>query len=137
MANAANPERLVIRPQYHFRKVGQDIHIWDVRALLKSAKLLPIIDMPLADIREIDEPYWFDHGGPAPTCRAILGHVVQAMDTDLSYPILLCSDGRIMDGMHRVLKALHQGHSHIKARKLLHTPPPDHVNTSPADLPYE
>ncbi len=127
----------MIRAQYHFRKVGADIHIWDVRRLLRSAETLPIIDVPLAEIGEIDEPYWFDHGGPVPTCRVILGHVQQAMETDLSYPILLCSDARVMDGMHRVLKALQLGHSHIKARKLSQTPPPDHLNRSPDDLNYD
>jgi len=127
----------MIRPQYHFRWVGDDLYIWDVRALLKQAESLPVISVPLTSIKEIDEPYWFGHGGPEPTCRAVLAHVEQALEADLSYPILLCADGRVMDGMHRVLKALHLNKSHIQARKLNKTPPPDHMNKHPDDLPYE
>ena len=30
-------------------------------------------------------------------------------ETDLEYPIILAADGRVMDGMHRVCKALLEG----------------------------
>lgn len=127
----------MIRPQYHFRWVGKDLHIWDVRALLEQSKSLPIIEVPLSEIKEIDEPYWFDHGGPPPTCRNVLAHVEQALETDLSFPILLCAEGRVMDGMHRVIKALHRNETSIRARKLIKTPPPDHKNKKPEELNYD
>jgi len=127
----------MIRPQYHFRWVEGDVHIWDVRKLLELAKHLEVIQVPLSQIKEIDEPYWFDHGGPKPTCRNVLAHVEQALKTDLNYPILLCAEGRVMDGMHRVIKALHIGEATIKARQLVKTPPPDHLNKDPKDLSYQ
>lgn len=127
----------VVRPQYHFRKIGADLHIWDVRKLLDLARGLPVQDVLLSDIEEIDEPYWF--GDPdivPPTCRAIMAHAEQVAGTDLSYPILLCPNGRIMDGMHRVMKAVGAGHATIKARRLQTLPPPDHLNKHPDDLDY-
>ena len=42
-----------------------------------------------------------------------------------------------MDGMHRVLKALMQGRSHIRAVRFETDPEPDYVGVlDPDDLPY-
>lgn len=125
-----------IRPQYHFRRVGAHVHIWNVIALLKAAQHLPVLQVPLSDISEIDEPYWYELGDNQPTCRSVMEHARQIEAADLKWPILLCADGRVMDGMHRVLKAVMLGHSHIAARQLTTTPPPDHVDVSANDLPY-
>jgi len=136
MANHRFAKRAVIRPQYHFRWVDGHLHSWDVRKLLVSAEDLPVLKIPLSDIKEIDEPYWFGDGGEAPTCRRIMDHAAQVAGTDLAYPILLCADGRIMDGMHRVMKAVGLGHETVKARKLLATPPPDFIDVAAKDLDY-
>ena len=58
-------------------------------------------------------------------------------DADLTFPVILSSDGRIMDGMHRVLKALLAGLSHISAVRFSSDPEPDYVGVDPDDLPYE
>ena len=126
----------MIRPQYHFRWIDGHLHSWDVRKLLVSAAHLPIQDIPLTKIKEIDEPYWFGEGGDTPTCRRIMDHAAQVAGTDLAYPILLCADGRIMDGMHRVMKAVGLGHPTIKARQLPQTPPPDFIDIAAEDLDY-
>ena len=56
---------------------------------------------------------------------------------DLSFPIILSSDGRVMDGMHRVAKAVLLARSTIKAVQFRDDPEPDYVGVSPDDLPYE
>ena len=58
------------------------------------------------------------------------------LDADLAFPVILSSDGRIMDGMHRVCKALLHGHTHITAVRFAADPPPDHVGKNPDELPY-
>ena len=126
----------MIDPQYHFRKVGERVHIWNVRKLATLAKDLDVIEVPLDQIREIDEPYWFECTGDTPTGRRILEHVTQWQDVDLAHPILLCSDGRIFDGMHRVMKALAFGQKTIKAKRFAATPPPDYYDKKPDELPY-
>jgi hypothetical protein len=126
----------MLRPQYHFRRVGPDTLIWDVRKLAERARDLPVLDHPLAAIAEIDEPYWFDATDGTATCRAVLDHARQIEAADLSFPILLCAEGRVMDGMHRVMKALALGQRTIQARRLPVTPPPDYRNRAPDDLPY-
>lgn len=125
-----------LRPQYHFRRVGAQTHIWDVRTLIEQIAELPIIEVPLAEIAELDEAYWFDMGGAVPTCRAIADHMILAQKADLSYPILLCAEGRVMDGMHRVVKSVTLGHKTITAKRLAVTPPPDYVDVAADDLPY-
>ncbi len=125
-----------LRPQYHFRKVGAQTHIWDVRQLLMEAADLPIVHIPLADIRELDETYWYDDAANVPTCRAVADHMAQVQAADLSYPILLCAEGRVMDGMHRVVKAYLANHVTIAARQLRVTPPPDHIDVPADQLSY-
>ncbi len=58
-------------------------------------------------------------------------------DADLAYPIILAADGVVMDGMHRVAKALRAGMTDIEAVQFNTDPPPDHVGRGPGDLPYD
>lgn len=124
----------MIRPQYHFRNVQGRVHIWDVRKLAVLAADLPITEHALSAIREIHEPYWFSDD--TPTCARVMEHAAQVATSDLAYPVILCAEGRIMDGMHRVMKARGLGHTTIKARQLTVTPPPNFIDVAPKDLPY-
>ena len=89
--------------------------------------------VPISSIGEVDEPYW----GDPTSCRNIAEHVRLINEADLMYPIILSSDGRVMDGMHRVLKALIQGETHVLAVRFIDDPAPDFVGVDPDDLPYE
>ena len=90
--------------------------------------------MALADIRELGEP-WFG-SGEAPTWRALVEHVKLMDAADLSFPIILAADGAVMDGMHRVAKALRAGHPDVEAVQFALDPRPDYLNVQPTDLPY-
>ena len=57
--------------------------------------------------------------------------------TDLAYPIIVCPSGRVMDGMHRVVKAFLEERTWVLAYRLPILPPPDYVGVNPEDLPYE
>ena len=126
----------MIRPQYHFRWIDGQLHSWDVRKLARLAEDQPVIDVALEDIKEINEPYWFGEGGDVPTCKRIMEHAKQVEGVDLSFPILLCSEGQVMDGMHRIMKAHGLGHITIKAKRLPETPPPDNIGQTPDQLSY-
>ena len=56
---------------------------------------------------------------------------------DLSYPIILNSEGRVVDGMHHVRKAVRLGEPHIQAVQFTADPEPDFAGVRPDDLPYE
>jgi len=93
--------------------------------------------VPLTEIRELDEAYWFGGEGERPTCRAVAEHARLIQETDLSYPIILSAEGRVMDGMHRVAKAYMKGHESIEAVQFDVTPEPDYVGVEVEELPYD
>lgn len=122
-----------MRKQYHFRPGAAGLRAWDIDRLVALAKHLEPQLVPVASILELDEPYW----GEPMTCRNVAEHARLINEADLGYPVILSSDGRIMDGMHRVLKALIQGQSHIRAVRFVIDPEPDFVGVDPDDLPYD
>ena len=127
-----------MRQQYHLKTVGGQRYVWDVNKLVVKAKALPVFNMPLSDIKELDETYWFEEGGwKKPTTRYIALHAKLISECDLKHPIILHSDGRVMDGMHRCCKALIEGRDTIKAVKFEHDPQPDYIDPDWDNLPYE
>jgi len=125
-----------MRPQYHFRPSANGLCAWDVRRLVQLSTALVPERVPLSAISELDEPYWT--GGPSQrmTCREVVDHARLMLDCDLAYPVILSSDGRVMDGMHRICKALLEGRNEIEAVRLVHDPEPDYIGVQPDDLPY-
>lgn len=128
---------LIMRKQYCFRKTEKGVLIWDVHRLVELSSNFQIIEVPLEEIAEIDENFWYINNGHIPTCRSIANHIKLMNETDLKHPIILCQDGRIMDGMHRVLKAFLQGHKTIKAVRFNLNPEPDYIDVDENDLPYD
>jgi hypothetical protein len=124
-----------VRKQYHLRPSQGRFIAWDVDRLVQLTKNFPRIPVPLDAIREIDEPHWFSGGAQEATCRAVMEHARMINETDLQFPIILSSDGRVMDGMHRVLKAMLNGSESIEAVRFEQDPEPDFVDVAIEDLP--
>ena len=124
-----------MRKQYHFRLGQQGLDAWDVDRLISLSAGLPVIDVPLASIREIDSEYWYDHGY-RPTVRSVAEHARLIAEADLSWPILLSHDGTVMDGMHRVARALGDGAATIRAVQFVSPVEPDYRGCKPNELPY-
>ena len=91
----------------------------------------------MTSIEELDEPFWFGDEGMIPTCKAVADHCRLIDETDLDFPIILSSNGRVMDGMHRVAKAYLQAREHIEAVQFEVDPDPDYVNHDVDSLPYD
>jgi hypothetical protein len=125
-----------MRKQYHSRTSDGRRLIWDVDRLVEASAGLPQHEVPLASIRELDEPYWFE-GSAGATCREIAEHARLLAETDLRHPIILSADGRVMDGMHRVAKAYVEGRQTITAVRFDTTPEPDYVDVDLDSLPYD
>jgi hypothetical protein len=85
-------------------------NVWTVSRLIEHAKGLPIFDIPVAAIH-IGAKVFSD----VRTARELAEHVKRVQETDLEYPVLMDPDGFIMDGWHRVTKALVEGRATIKA----------------------
>ncbi len=123
-----------MRKQYHFRQVGEDIYIWDVHSLVALSEKLNVKEILITDIQELNEAYWFPDTHP--TTQQMIEHMQLVNAADLSYPIILCAEGRVMDGMHRIAKAILGHQTHILAVQFEHTPKPDFINVDEGDLDY-
>ncbi|MBA3834104.1 MAG: hypothetical protein H0X34_19885 [Chthoniobacterales bacterium] len=126
-----------MRKQYHFRPSASGFRAWDVDRLVTLTRDFPRLQVPLDAIRELDEPYWFSGGAHDATCRAVLEHARFIEEANLTFPIILSSDGRVMDGMHRVAKAVLSGLKSIEAVRFERDPEPDFVDVYPSELTYE
>ena len=127
----------MIRAQYYFRQSDQGLLAWNIRRLVELSSDLPVEQINLTDIAELDEKHWYAHEGDSPTCRSLLQHMELIDNVDLSYPIILDRDGRVMDGMHRVCKAIREGKDKIPAVRFVMNPEPDFVGCNPDELPYD
>ena len=125
-----------MRKQYHFWPSDDGLMAWDVARLIALSKDLRPSRVPISSIDEMDEIYWFDDELELPTCRNVLQHIRLISEVDLSDPIILGADGRVMDGMHRVAKAFLQGREEIDAVKFDRDPEPDYLGRRPSELPY-
>lgn len=124
-----------MRGQYHFRNSPRGLLAWDVHRLVVLSRELETEFVPLTQIRELDEVYWSkDSGGM--TCREVVDHTRLMEEADMAHPVILSSDGRVMDGMHRICKALLMKREAIEAVRFVVDPEPDYVGVDPDDLPY-
>ena len=125
-----------MRKQYYFRRSERGLLAWDVDRLIRLTKDFPRIHVALTSIRELNEPFCSEHDD-ALTWRGVMEHVRLIQDADLSFPIILSADGRVMDGMHRVAKAALLGRATIEAVQFTDDPAPDYVGVQPHELPYD
>ena len=126
-----------MRKQYHFWLGENGLDAWDVERLILLSADFPIREVPLETITDVDTDYWFDGSGEVATVRKVVEHIRLIQEVDASYPIILGVDGRLMDGMHRVARALLEGRSTIAAVKFEYQPEPDYRNCRPTELPYD
>jgi hypothetical protein len=123
-----------MRKQYFFRDSPRGLLAWDVDRLVALSASLPRRKVPLEQLRELDAPFEGDE--EVLTWRGLVFHVRLMDEADLAFPIILAADGTVMDGMHRVSKALRLGHGDIEAVQFESDPLPDHVGLPPEALPY-
>lgn len=106
-------------PDGQFSQIGR--HHWSVARLLQLARDLPVMDVPL------DHLYVW-HKYRDLTLREMVMHMRAVNEADLDWPIILDEDGEIMDGRHRVMKAMLLGLPTIKAVRFDENPSPDRVD---------
>jgi hypothetical protein len=90
------------------------------------AEGLPVTDVAIADIPEFDEDCWFVERH-LPTVRKVAEHARRIFAADLSHPVILNADGRLMDGGHRICKAWIEGRATVAAVRFPVTPEPDEI----------
>ena len=123
-----------MRKQYFFRPSPRGLMAWDVDRLLALSAAFPRKIVPLDAIRELDQDWC---GDERPTWRAMVDHVRLIEEADLSFPIILSAIGEVMDGRHRLAKALLLNRTEIEAVQFEEDPEPDFIGREPEDLPYD
>jgi len=63
--------------QYHFWPGKHGLDAWDVDRLIELSRELPVIEVPVASIAEVDSNYWFGDGFGDPTVRNVVEHMQQ------------------------------------------------------------
>jgi hypothetical protein len=125
-----------MRKQYHFWPTDNGFDAWDIDRLIELSRGLPIETVEMDSIAEIDSLYWFDGSAEVATVRKVVEHAKLISEVDPSYPIILGYDGRVMDGMHRIARALLEGRTEIQAVRFTAPLEPDYRGCHPHDLPY-
>jgi hypothetical protein len=124
-----------VRKQYHFWPGENGLDAWDVERLIAMSASFGVEEVPVAAIWEVDTVYWFDDC-EQPTVRKVIEHLRLIHNVDMMYPIILGPDARVMDGMHRIARALLEGAATIRAVRFDVVPDPDFRNCRPDELPY-
>jgi len=125
-----------MRKQYYFRASARGLLAWDVDRLVALTQQFPRVEVPLARIRELDAPFASEYDDVL-TWRSVAEHANLIQAADLNFPIILSSDGSVMDGMHRVAKAVLLGRTTIEAVQFTDDPAPDYIDVHPKELPYD
>ena len=100
--------------------------LWYTERLWKEAEELKPFEIDVSSLKELDQNCWFDLREP--TLREVAKHFERIQSTQLKYPIILNEDGSLMDGGHRLCKALLEGKSKIMAVQFPVMPEPDEVS---------
>ncbi|MBL4681279.1 MAG: hypothetical protein JKY88_11230 [Pseudomonadales bacterium] len=99
--------------------------LWYTEGLWEKCKGLVPFELEISSIKEVDQNCWF--GSREPTLREVAKHVGRIRTAELIYPIILNEDGSLMDGGHRICKALLDGQTKIMAVQFDKMPKPDEV----------
>jgi hypothetical protein len=104
-----------------FSDDGIMLSMWSINGLWHHAASLPIENVPLSSLEQtLAETLTL-------TKREMAAKVRRIMAADLECPIIFSERGWLMDGSHRIMKALALGHDTIKAVRFLQDPEPDHI----------
>ena len=94
---------------------------WSVPRLFELARELPILEIPLDHLN-----LWYTY--ERISLRDMVMHMNAVNAADLDKPIILDEDGELLDGRHRIMKAMLLGHATIKAVRFDENPSPCKYN---------
>lgn len=104
----------------HWTQGGRDEHVnglgnrqWIIHDLLKAVENEPVYQVPLAFL-DLANHKFGDEGGLIDFAI----HMKHVNDSDPDFPVIFDQWGRILDGRHRIVKALLEGRITIPAKKV-------------------
>ena len=92
---------------------------WLTTTIIDASKECEVFDLQLVALH-LDVMPWGDQ-----SILSYCNHIKRIENTDLEHPIIQAPCGLIIDGWHRITKAILEGRETIKAKRLKHLPIPD------------
>ena len=111
-------------PFVGFERNGE-VCVWLTRRLWELSKDLPVFEYEVSSFDGFDKDVWFG-SQHKPTVKKVLEHYLKIEKANFKYPIIVSRDGMILDGVHRLCRALLDGRKTIPAVKFEIDPEPDH-----------
>jgi hypothetical protein len=106
----------------NFKTFSDEKHIYSVDMMMAyvNTRKLPIEKIKIEEqLWQIDQPVWGDYSPSDvlkhPERKKYAENIARIFDADLSFPIFMTSKYQIIDGYHRVLKAIQKGDTTLKA----------------------
>ncbi len=93
---------------------------WSVARLIKLAEDFPVYEVPVFTFPTYHWP-WEDEQN----LDTFISHVNRVQNSDLDVPLLISPSGGIIDGMHRLCKAVLEKKETIKVKYFKELPRPD------------
>ncbi len=103
------------------RYIDAEGHVWIHTHLIWNARELEIVQMPIDELQLEMQLLW-----KMENIRDFIVHMEKVNNADLNYPIIVSAEGHVMDGMHRIVKAILRGNKSVRGVKFPVTPPPDY-----------
>ena len=93
---------------------------WSVARLIKLAEEFPAYEVPVFTF-----PTWIWPWEDDQSLDSFINHAHRVQNADLSIPILISPSGAIIDGMHRLCKAILEKKETVKVKYFKELPSPD------------
>ena len=98
--------------------------IWNTQSLWDQARGLERFELEAESVPKLDRDCWFDNEKP-PTLRRVAEHCRRILESTKEFPVILNDDGSLMDGGHRLCRALIEGKTTVTAVQFKVMPMPD------------
>ena len=105
--------------EYDSEKCSINDDVWYVETLIKHASDLPVFDLDLSSL-DLDVMPW-----ELKSIFHYIDHFMQTNNCSLEYPVIMSPSGWVMNGWHRISKALIEGRQTVKAVRFKKLPTPD------------
>ncbi|MBW8001687.1 MAG: hypothetical protein FVQ80_06655 [Planctomycetes bacterium] len=92
--------------------VGEDGNVWRASSLIKASKDFVVFSFDVSSVDQSEILRW-----KLVNLHDYLNHSRRVYDANLTTPIILRSDGYIMNGWHRVIKALYLKVKYLPAKQ--------------------
>jgi len=100
--------------------------VWRAEDLWEAAKGVPTIELPVDDfVGQLNGTCW-TQGDEEVTPNWVLCHTRRILNAE-DYPIIIDQDGIVLDGVHRLCRAVLEGREVIATQRLTVLPEPIYI----------